>query len=232
MPRVAPVTMATRPLKSSMGGSLSHLAPVHRRRGGPQRLRELSAGPVRRRCWTDRPEGVHRVDSNSLWVRGNLAGAPTQKTVANGSRKTRLRIASSTRRFDRALNEWVDGDTLYITVTCWRQLADNVFRSLRKGDSVLVQGRLRYFEYDDADSKRTSRYEVDAHHVAADLTRYPVTFARPPRELVATPEIPADGSLGDPVAAGAPGTDGVPAQTGPLVNPWTEPTQPPRETAA
>ena len=39
--------------------------------------------------------------------------------------------------------EWVDGETVWYAVTAWRTLADHVSMSLRKGDAVIVHGRLR-----------------------------------------------------------------------------------------
>ena len=39
--------------------------------------------------------------------------------------------------------EWVDGETTWYTVTAWRTLADHLRDSVRKGDPVIVHGRLR-----------------------------------------------------------------------------------------
>ena len=53
-----------------------------------------------------------------------------------------FRLACTPRRFNRRTETWSDGPTQWYTVTCWRSLADNVARSLRRGDPVVVQGRL------------------------------------------------------------------------------------------
>jgi single-strand DNA-binding protein len=97
-------------------------------------------------------------------------------------------MASSGRRFDRSTNEWVSTDPVYMDVACWRQLGDNVMQSLRKGDTVLVTGRLTYREWEDqAGGGRRSRYEVEALAVGPDLARYVATLSRPLRDL---PEVP------------------------------------------
>jgi single-strand DNA-binding protein len=124
---------------------------------------------------------------------GNLVADPAQRSVANGMRVTRFRIACSGRRFDRGSNEWVSTDPVYMSVVCWRQLGDNVMQTLRKGDSVVVIGRLTYREYEDANGGgRRSFYEVDALAVGPDLSRYVAMLARPTRELadVTVPEQP------------------------------------------
>jgi single-strand DNA-binding protein len=157
------------------------------------------------------------MDSNTLWLRGNLVADPVQRVVANGSRVTNFRLASNTSRRDASTNQWVTTETLFMSVTCWRQLGDNVKASLQKGDAVEVRGRLRQREYDDANQNRVVRYELDAYSVTPDLNRAPVSIDRPNR--VSAPEAPASHVVPDPTP---------PAD----VNPWTEPARPTGEAAA
>jgi single-strand DNA-binding protein len=67
-------------------------------------------------------------------------------------------------------------------------LGGNVLATLRKGDSVIVSGKLLYRSYDDAKGNRQSRYEIDALGVGPDLNRCPADIRRPERS--ATPEEP------------------------------------------
>ena len=116
-------------------------------------------------------------------MQGNLVADPVQRSVASGGRVTKFRLASSGRHFDRGVNDWVDNNTVFMDVTCWRQLGDNVFMSLHKGDTVLVHGRLDYREWDDAEGKRRHAYEVSASSVAPDLCRYVALLSKPNRQL-------------------------------------------------
>ena len=147
-------------------------------------------------------------------MRGNLVNDPKQQVTATGLKVTKFRLASNGRRFDQTLREFVNTDTVYMNVTCWRQLGDNVARCLHKGDTVLVYGRLRFSEYADANGgPRRQSYDIDALFVGPDLNRYVTELARPQREL------PADADLET-----APAADGVPVQQAPAdTNPWTEP---------
>src|SRR5690348_5425415 len=123
------------------------------------------------------------MDNNEMRIRGNVATEPTQVLVASGSKLTTFRLASNTRRLDKTTNEWVTTETMFLTVNCWRQLGDNAFASLHRGDLVDVRGRLRQREYDDKDGKRVTVFELEAYAVAPDLSRYIVTMARPPRQV-------------------------------------------------
>jgi len=62
------------------------------------------------------------------------------------------------------------GDRLFVTVTCWRKLANGVAASLSKGDPVVVTGRLFTRGYEVEGQKR-SVTEVDAIAVGPDLSR-------------------------------------------------------------
>ncbi|MQY07260.1 Single-stranded DNA-binding protein 2 [Actinomadura sp. RB68] len=41
-----------------------------------------------------------------------------------------FRVASTPRYFNKAANNWTDGEALFLTCTIWRQAADNVAESL------------------------------------------------------------------------------------------------------
>src|SRR4051794_15984360 len=148
-----------------------------------------------------------------ITMQGNLVADPTQRVVGEGLKVTKFRLVWNGRRYDRSRNDWVNTDPVYMSVACWRQLGDNVFRSLHKGDTVVVHGRLTFREYDDAHGgPRRHAYEVDATSVAADLGRYVVMLARPTRELDPAAEPVADAIAGR--------TADVPEQP---VSPWGEP---------
>jgi len=117
-----------------------------------------------------------------LTITGNLTADPTQRLTAAGATVVHLRIASSGRKFDKAAGEFRDGDPLFISVSCWRGLAANVFATLRKGDSVIVHGRLLYRTYDDKHGARHNVHEIDAIAVGPDLSRYPAELRRPVRQ--------------------------------------------------
>jgi single-strand DNA-binding protein len=92
-----------------------------------------------------------------------------------------FRLASNSRRFNKATNTWVDGDTSYVNINCWRTLASNVLECVHRGDPVVVTGRMRVREWSTGEKSGTS-VEVDATSVGHDLARGVTTFAKLNRE--------------------------------------------------
>jgi single-strand DNA-binding protein len=80
--------------------------------------------------------------------------------------------------------EWVDGETTWYTVTAWRQLADNLSHSIRKGDPVIVHGRLRTETWVPEEGVPSTTMHVEALLVGHDLTRGITHFAKPRRDPV------------------------------------------------
>ena len=78
--------------------------------------------------------------------------------------------ASTERRFDRDQQAWVDGPQLFLSVVCWRSLADRVVATLRVGDPVIVRGKLRSREYE-KDGQVHRVVEVEATSIGPDLGR-------------------------------------------------------------
>jgi single-strand DNA-binding protein len=81
--------------------------------------------------------------------------------------------------------EWVDGETTWYSVTAWRQLADNLAHSIRKGDPVIVHGRLRTETWIPEEGVPSTTLHVEALLVGHDLTRGITHFAKPRRDAVA-----------------------------------------------
>jgi single-strand DNA-binding protein len=137
-----------------------------------------------------------------LTVAGNLTADPTTHTTANGAMVTHLRVASSGRKFDKAAGEFRDSDPIFISVSCWRTIGANAFYALRKGDSVIVHGRLTYRSYEDKQGQRRNVHEIDAIAIGPDLARCPVDIKRPHR-----PD--ADAPAGEAHAASADAPESV-----------------------
>jgi len=123
-----------------------------------------------------------------LTITGTAVADVRMFTTRTGATLASFRLACNSRRFNRTTNQWVDGDTTYLTVNCWRQLADNVAVSIHRGDPVVATGRLRVREWQTADKSGTS-VELEAVAVGHDLSRGTTQFTKVTRELqTATPD--------------------------------------------
>jgi single-strand DNA-binding protein len=121
-------------------------------------------------------------------------------TVFDGERSTRakFRLATAERYFDRERSEWVSRETVWMDVVCWRRLAEHVSVSVRKGQPVIVRGRLRVTKYESDNGPRQG-LEVIATSVGHDLAMGQASFTRPPRhtEPSSHREPPETGSRSD-----------------------------------
>ena len=115
--------------------------------------------------------------SESLSVTGLVATTPRHLVTQDGLPITSFRLASSQRRFDRAQNKWIDGETNWYTVTAFRQLAINSAHSVNKGDRILVQGKLRVRDWDNGERNGTS-VEIEAESMGHDLSWGSSSFTR------------------------------------------------------
>ncbi|MER7014515.1 single-stranded DNA-binding protein [Saccharopolyspora sp. NPDC000359] len=103
-------------------------------------------------------------------VVGNLMTEPVVRETTGGNQVASFRLAATSRRFDQAAAQWVDGDRFLTTVNCWRRLADGMVEALAKGDPVVATGRLRTREYESGGQWRTA-VELEASAVGLDLAR-------------------------------------------------------------
>lgn len=120
------------------------------------------------------------MSDSTITVRGWLGADVTLRQVGDVSVAS-FRLACTPRRFNRRTESWSDGLTQWYTVSAWRGLADNCAASLRRGDPVVVHGRLETRTYVNANDVEVVSFEIDAVHVGHDLSRGTTVFTRAQR---------------------------------------------------
>ena len=105
-------------------------------------------------------------------------GADVRTRHAGGVPVASFRVASTPRRLNRTTGEWHNGPTQWYTVSAWRSLGEHCATSLRRGDPVVVHGRLTQSTWINNDGVEMTSLEVDASFVGHDLTRGTSTFTR------------------------------------------------------
>ena len=100
--------------------------------------------------------------STSTTIIGNLTNDPELRFLPSGAAVVNFTIASTPRTKNKA-GEWVDGETVYLKCAVWRQAAENVAESLKKGTRVIATGRLgsRTWETKEGDKRTDLTLEVD-----------------------------------------------------------------------
>ena len=147
------------------------------------------------------------MNETLVTIVGNVVDNPRMRRTERGADVASFRIGSTARKLDRETGQWVDGNKLFVSVSCWRQLALNAVDSLRRGDPVVVSGRLSTREYEKDGQKRSS-FELEASALGHDLSRGTTVFNRTRHESMPTFEVvaPAEdepGAEGDRAAPAA-----------------------------
>ncbi len=104
-----------------------------------------------------------------ITVVGNLTADPELRFTASGAAVANFTVASTPRTFDRASNEWKDGEALFLRCNIWRQPAENVAESLTKGSRVIVTGRLKQRSFDTKEGEKRTVIELEVDEIGPSL---------------------------------------------------------------
>ncbi len=104
-------------------------------------------------------------------VVGFVATLPKSGATKAGTPTLSMRVGWTPRILDRNTGEWADQPSSFITVQCYRKVAEHGYVCLRRGDPVVVRGTLRVREYVDQNGVRRSSVEVHADSIGHDLSR-------------------------------------------------------------
>jgi len=107
------------------------------------------------------------MSGNSITIVGNITRDPELRFTPSGQANARLGVAVNRRWQDRNSGEWQEA-TSFFDVICWRELAENVSESLKRGARVIVTGRLEQRTWEQEGNKR-SVVEIIADEVAPSL---------------------------------------------------------------
>jgi single-strand DNA-binding protein len=140
-----------------------------------------------------------------ITVVGNLTSDPELRYTQNGLAVANFTIASTPRTFDKATNDWKDGDALFLRASVWRDFAEHVAGSLTKGSRVIATGRLRQRSYETKEGEKRTSIELEIDDIGPSL-RYATA------QVTRTSSSRDSGSRGqqaeEPWAAAAPAASG------------------------
>jgi len=115
------------------------------------------------------------MNESHITVHGYVVATPVVRTVGEHS-VANFRIGVTPRKLEKTSGEWRDAETQWYAVSAWRALGDNVGRSLRRGDPVIVQGRLTARTWINAQHQEVVAHDIEATFVGHDLRRGVTTF--------------------------------------------------------
>ncbi len=98
------------------------------------------------------------MNINKIILSGYIGQNPDAKTTNSG-------VALTTFSLGNTSGFGENKKTLFIKVICWRQVAEYVRRYAKKGDYVVVVGRLDKNEYTDKTGKTAKDYQIIADDI-------------------------------------------------------------------
>lgn len=135
--------------------------------------------------------------TNTVIIAARLGRDPELKYTSGGLAYCKIAAAHSERFKDQA-GEWQE-KPVWLDVTAWRDEAERAGKNLRKGDAVMIEGRLTQSEWDDKQSgQKRVKLEISAQRVtplswpAKDGEQAPPTRERAPQQAQADDPIPED----------------------------------------
>ena len=117
------------------------------------------------------------INEAQVFLAGYVATEPTFRTTTRGKPEAQMRVAYTPRRQNWETGEWSDGPSSFVSVKCWGKLANNVAVCLRKGEPVVVMGRVQVRTYEKDGAERLS-VDVYASSIGYDLARGVARFSR------------------------------------------------------
>jgi len=104
-----------------------------------------------------------------ITVVGNLTSDPELRYTQGGLAVANFTIASTPRNFDRASNDWKDGEALFLRASVWREFAEHVAGSLTKGSRVIATGRLKQRSYETKEGEKRTSIELEIDEIGPSL---------------------------------------------------------------
>lgn len=106
---------------------------------------------------------------NKVILKGNLGNDPELRKTFNGASVCQFQIATNEHRTDK------DGQrqthTEWHRIVVWNKQADNAAKYLSKGDTVLIEGKIRTRNWDDKDGNKRYATEIIAFSIDFIITK-------------------------------------------------------------
>lgn len=141
------------------------------------------------------------MNESYITVTGRVVADPESRTTRNGVPFAAFRLASTVRRPNPKTREYEDAGTSFYNVTAFRSLGANVAHSLKKGEPVVVYGRLRVNQWMRQDNTHATSVEIDAYNVGHDLSWGTTALTRVTRAQLDTNDRMADEGVQGAMAA-------------------------------
>lgn len=146
--------------------------------------------------------------SNETYVTiiGTVSKDPELKHTPSGAGVCRVTVVTNARKFNKQTNEWEKKPGKFWDAEAWNQgkalLADNIYNTVKKGDTVILYGELETREYTTKDGEQRKADQIRIEGIGKDL-RWHQAYAND----VPAQQQPAASGWGSAPASGGWGND-------------------------
>lgn len=105
----------------------------------------------------------------NVTIEGRVVADPELRFSPSGVAVGSMRIVAASRKQNPETKEWEDDKTLWMNVSCFKTLAENVAESVAKGDMVVVTGRIFTDEWTSPEGEKRSAVKMNADTVSVSL---------------------------------------------------------------
>lgn len=142
----------------------------------------------------------------TITIIGNLTNDPELRFTGNGTPVAGFTIASSTRTYNKQVEQWQDGEALFMRCSAWREVAEHICESLTRGTRVIATGRLKMRTFETSDGESRTVIELTVDEIGPSLR-----FATAkPQKATSNGYTGHEGGLNDPWATAVPAGDTPP----------------------
>jgi single-strand DNA-binding protein len=143
---------------------------------------------------------------NEVTLTGNLTNDPELRFTPSGTAVANFGFAVNRQYTDKNGNK-VEKPTYY-QVSVWREMAENVANTLRKGNRAMIQGYLEMEDWTDREGNKRTSVRITANEVAASLRWATAQVSRTASTSAPGAPAPSDTYAADQGHFGAPAPAG------------------------
>ncbi|MDY5128421.1 single-stranded DNA-binding protein [Actinotignum urinale] len=104
----------------------------------------------------------------NITIVGNLTADPELRFTNSGIAVASFTVAQTPRK-KNAQGAWEDGDAMFFRCSVWREYAENVAESLKKGARVVVMGRMSVSNYTTQNGEQRQSLEIQVDEIGPSL---------------------------------------------------------------
>lgn len=165
----------------------------------------------------------------NITIVGNATADAELRFIPSGAAVSNFTLACTPRK--KVGDSWEDGDTVFYRVNVWRDMAEHVAETVKRGMRIVVTGRFTVRPYEKDGAMRQS-LEVEADEVGVALRYGTASFNKAERVQAGAPPAGPDPWATPPPGQAPAGWGPPPQQAAPTWAGAPAPAAPPQQPAA